>query len=194
QFKTLPIIALTADVEMTDATFFNFGGKIHFLADLNGSGDSVAAIMAGLNGLLEFDVRDATLKTSFITGFGSDLLSSLNPFSKNEETTELLCAIILFDIDDGIAEAHRKIAGKMTEVTYFGGGEINLKTEKINLGVNPRPRKGLGISLGGIAKLVYIGGTLARPTIKLDPKAMAITLGKYSAAVASGGLTWAADL
>ena len=78
--------------------------------------------------------------------------------------------------------------------TYLGGGEINLKTEKIGFGINPKPRKGFGITLGGLAKLVYVGGTLAHPKIKLDPKAMAVQYGKYSAAIATGGITWAADL
>jgi len=186
--------AMTADIEMTDATFINFGGKVHLLANLNGNGNSIAAIMADLDGQLEFDVRDVSLKSSFMTTFGADLLNALNPFSKDEETTELLCGIILFDIKEGIADARRNIAAQMTKITYFGGGEINLKTEKIDFGVNPKPRKGLGISLGGFAKLVYIGGTLAHPKIKLDPKAMAVQTGKYSAAIATGGITWAADL
>jgi uncharacterized protein involved in outer membrane biogenesis len=186
--------ALSTDVELKDATFRDFGGKINLLADLDGSGDSIAAIMAGLDGKFMFDARDATLKKSFMTGFGSGLLDSLNPFRKNKETTELTCAIIVFDIEDGIADANRKIAAQMTDVTWFGSGEINLKTEQIDFGMNPKPRKGLGISLGELAKLVHVGGTLAKPKTRLDPKDLAVKYGKYSAAVATGGLTLVADL
>ncbi len=185
---------LTADVEMTDATFRNFGGKIHFLVDLNGSGDSIAAIMAGLDGQFEFDLQGATLKKSFMTGFGSGILDSLNPFSKDEEETELICAIILFDIEDGVADAKRKIAVQMKDITWFGSGKINLKTEEIDLGMNPESRKGLGIDIGSIAKLVHLGGTLTEPKIELDPKDMAAMYGRYSLSVATGGLTWLADL
>ena len=67
---------LDVDVELTDGTFRNFGGKMHFLVDLKGSGDSIASIMAGLDGHLEFDVRGATLKKSFMTKFGTGLLDS----------------------------------------------------------------------------------------------------------------------
>jgi len=179
---------------MTDATFHNFGGKLNFLVNLDGSGDSIAAIMAGLNGQLMFDVREATLKKSFMTGFGAGLLDSLNPFNKKEDTTELICAVILFDIEDGIADANKKIAAQMTDVTWFGSGEINLKTEEIDFGMTPKSRKALDISLGSLAKLAHIGGTLSHPKIELDPKDVVVKYGKYTAAVATGGLTLAADL
>ncbi len=186
--------SLTADVEMTDATFRYFGGKIHFLADIDGSGDSIAAIMADIDGQLEFDIRDVAFKKSLMTGFGSGILDSLNPFNKNKEETELICAIILFDIEDGVADANHKIAAQMTDVTWFGSGTINFETEEIDFGMSPKPRKGFGFSLGSLSKLVHLGGTLAKPKVELDPKDMAVKYGKYSLGVATGGLTWVADL
>jgi uncharacterized protein involved in outer membrane biogenesis len=183
---------LIVDAELVDGTSLDFGGKIQFIADLNGRGDSIAAIMAGLNGQLKFNVSEATLKKSFMTRFGKSLLSSLNPLNSQKETTELICAIILFDIKDGIADANRKIAAQMTDVTWFGSGEINLKTEKIGFGVNPIPRKGL-LHLGNYAKLVELGGTLAQPNLQIDTKGMAVNYGKYLTAVATGGLTWIAE-
>ena len=185
---------LVADMKLSDATFRDFGGKVNFLVDLEGRGNSVAEIMAGLDGQLQLDVRDVMLKKSLMTGFGSSLLGSLNPFSKDEENTELICAIILFNIEDGIADANKTIAAQMTDVTWFGSGEINLITEEIDFGMNPKPRKGLGISLGSLAKLAHLGGTLAQPKVEFDPKDVAVKYGKYSAAVATGGLTVLADL
>ena len=127
-----------------------------------------------------------------MTEFGKGLFSSLNPLDSQKETTELICAIILFDIKDGIADANRKIAAQMTDVTWFGSGEINLKTEKIGFGVNPIPRKSL-LHLGNYAKLVGVGGTLAQPKLEIDPTDVAVEYGKYTAAIATGGLTWVAD-
>ena len=183
---------LIVDAELVDGTFRNFGGKIHFLADLNGRGDSIAEIMAGLNGQLEFNIRETTLKKSYMTEFGKGLFSSINPLGSKEETTELICAIVLFDIKDGIADADRKIAAQMTDVTWFGSGKINLKTEKIDFGANPIPRKRL-LHMGNYAELVYVGGTLAQPKLQIDPKGMAKKYGKYLVAVGTGGLTWATD-
>jgi hypothetical protein len=183
---------LMVDAELVDGSFRDFGGKIHFLADLNGRGDSITGIMAGLNGQLEFNIRETTLKKSYMTEFGKGLFSSIDPLGSKKETTELICAIVLFDIKDGIADADKKIAAQMTDVTWFGSGKINLKTEEIEFGVNPIPRKRL-LHIGDYAKLVYLGGTLAQPKLQIDPKGMAKIYGKYLVAVGTGGLTWAAD-
>ncbi|MEN8143166.1 MAG: AsmA family protein, partial [Thermodesulfobacteriota bacterium] len=186
--------ALSVDLHLADATFRDFGGNLDLLVDLDGKGDSVAAIMAGLNGVLEVDIQDATLKKSIMTSFGSDLLSHLNPFDKDEDKIELICAIALFNISDGMADAKHKIAAQMTDVTWFGGGEIDLKTEEIGFHFKPKARKGLGISLGSLASLVSVGGTLADPKIRLNLKDVAVKYGKYLAASATGGLSLVADL
>jgi uncharacterized protein involved in outer membrane biogenesis len=186
--------ALGAEIELSNATFRDFGGKVNFLVDIMGSGDSVAEIMAGLDGQLQLDVRDVKLKKTLMTGFGSGLLDSLNPFAKDEEDTELICAIILFDIKEGIADANKTIAAQMTDVTWFGSGEINLITEEIDFGMHSKSRKSLNVGLGGLAKLAHLGGTLAQPKVELDPKHVAVKYGKYTAAVATGGLTVLADL
>jgi hypothetical protein len=60
--------------------------------------------------------------------------------------------------------------------------------------MNPKPRKGVGISVGGLAKLMHVGGTLAKPKIELDPKDIAVKYGKYAAAVSTGGLSLVADM
>lgn len=186
--------ALAVDMRMTDATVRNFGGRLNSFAELNGRGDSVAAIMAGLNGQFEVDVRDVTLKTSFMTGFGSGLFRSLNPFAQDQDETKLVCGALLFDVKDGIANANRRLALQMTDVTWLGGGKINLKTEEIDFGMSPVPRKGTGINLRGFAKLAHIGGTLGKPRIELDPKDIVTKYGKYAAAMATGGISLAAEM
>ncbi len=188
----LPAI-FDVDVQLSNGTFRDFGGRVNFQVDLEGSGNSVAEIMAGLDGQIVFDVRGATLKKSLLTGFGSGLLSSLNPFATHKDTTELTCAIALFDIEDGIASADKTIAAQMPDVTWFGSGEVNLVTEEIDFGMHPKARKGL-VGLGNLASLVHIGGTLANPKIGLDAADVAVKYGKYSAAVATGGLTLLADI
>lgn len=128
-----------------------------------------------------------------MTGFGTGLLSSLNPFTEHSENTELICAIILFDITDGIADAKKRIAAQMTDVTWFGSGEINLRTEEIDFGMHPKARKGI-VNIGTLAGLGHLGGTLAHPKIEFAQKDMAVKYGKYTAAVATGGLTLLADI
>jgi len=186
--------ALSIDINMIDATHRDFGGQFDLMANLKGSGETIAAIMAHLDGKFGFHIQDMTLKKSLMTRFGMGLINSLNPFDKEKETTEIICAAILFNIEDGIADATHKIAALMTDVSWLGSGEINLKTEEIDFGVAPKTRKKLDISLGDLAKLIHVGGTLAEPQIELDPKDVVFKAGKVGAAIATGGITLAADV
>ncbi len=136
---------LSADIDVNDATFRNLGGQLNVVTDLDGKGDSVAAIMASLDGHFELDIKDVTLKKTFMTNFGTGLLESINPFDKEQEETELICMVALFEINDGVADARRKIAAQMPDVTWFGGGKIDFNTEKIAFSFRPKTRKVLDV-------------------------------------------------
>jgi uncharacterized protein involved in outer membrane biogenesis len=179
---------MSAFIKMNSTTFKNFGGKVNLDADLKGAGDSVASLMVGLNGQLILQINDAELKQAFMNDFGAGILNSINPFAK-EETTLLECAIIRMEITDGLVDMNKTIAAQTTKVSWFGSGQINLKTEEFGIGLSPVARKGFGISGGGLAKLVGIGGTLANPVVQLDPKEMVKMYGNFSIAVATGGLS-----
>jgi uncharacterized protein involved in outer membrane biogenesis len=180
--------ALSIDATMKDGTTRHFGGRYNLTVDVDGTGNSIAQVMAGLDGQIIVDVRDLDLEKSAMTQFGRGLLDSLNPFDKEEEKSKLTCGIVRLDIEDGVANANDRIVAQMTRVTWFGGGKINLNDEQIDIGVQSKPRKGLGISVGGLASLVQVGGTLANPKIRLDPKGVAVQYGHNALAVATGGL------
>lgn len=169
-----------------------FGGNLDLDVDLDGHGGSIAAVMGSLNGRFIAALNDYKLNQPAMTKFGSGLFSHLNPLKK--DTTVLECAIVRFDAKDGMADFTKKIAAQTTEVTWFGNGEINLKTEELDLGILPKPRKVLNsLTDLGLAELIHIGGTLAEPSIGIDPKDVALKYGKYSAYIATGGLLWLAE-
>jgi hypothetical protein len=68
----------------------------------------------------------------------------------------------------------------------IGKGDINLKSEKLNIALNPIPKKGVGangvgklhLSLGSLTKPFKLGGTLANPSLAIDAKRAALTIGK----------------
>lgn len=169
-----------------------FGGNFDLDVDLDGKGGTIAAVMGSLDGQFIAAFNDYKLNQSAMTQFGSGFFSRINPI-KND-TTILECAIVRFDAKDGIVDFTKKIAAQTTEVTWFGSGEINLKTEELDFGIHPQPRKALNsLTDLGLAKLVHIGGTLAEPSIGVDPKDVAVKYGKYSAYIATGGLSWLAE-
>ena len=169
-----------------------FGGLFDLDVDLDGNGKSVADIMGSLNGHFAADLQDVELEKSFMSQFGAGLLSNLNPLDSDKTTLE--CAVIRLDIEDGIADFHRKIAAQTTEVTWMGGGEINLKTEELDVGIAPKARGPIsGLTNVGLASLVHVGGTLAEPKIGVDVAEVAKKYVGYTAFVATGGLSFLAQ-
>jgi len=182
---------LKVDLNIVEVPMPNLGGKLDFDADLVGKGRSVAELMGSLNGQMLLVARDGKIEGALVQKFGSGLLS----FAKDKGYTELECGILRVDIKDGIANFDKRLAAQLTEVTWRGGGEIDLKTEKIGIGIAPKPRKGIPISISGeLSSLIYVGGTLKHPQMQLNPKDVAVKYAKYSAYVATGGLSYLAEV
>ena len=170
------------------------GAKTDIESKGKGAGASVSAIMAGLDGnlliktgqgqitarALESDAANALLNT----------LTLFNPAAGRQDASALECAVINFAIKDGIAVADNGIGIATGKINVLGAGNINLKTEALDLGITPRAKAGAGLGAGQLAGLVRLGGTLAAPRAKTDTEA-ALTAGiKAGSTVATGG--WSA--
>lgn len=187
-----PEANLDVKIQFDNFVLPRFGGNLDLDVDLDGHGGTIAALMGSLNGRFIGALNDYQLNQSAMTTFGSGFFSRLNPVKK--DTTVLECAIVRFDVKDGMVDFTKKIAAQTTEVTWFGSGEINLKTEELDFGIHPQPRKALNSMTDlGLAELIHISGTLAEPSIGVDPIDIALKYGKYSAYIATGGLSWLAE-
>ena len=182
---------MDVDINIVEVPMPNLGGKLDFDADLVGKGKSVAELMGSLNGNMVLVMRDGKIEGALVQKFGSGLLS----FAKDKGYTELECGTLRVDVKDGIANFDKRLAAQLTEVTWRGGGEIDLKTEKLGIGIAAKPRKGIPISISGeLSSLMYIGGTLKHPRMQLNPKDVAVKYAKYSAYIATGGLSYLAEV
>jgi len=63
----------------------------------------------------------------------------------------------------------------------------------LDIGVNPKPREGIGLNLAGFADFVRVGGTLSEPTPTTDATGLATAGAKIGAAVVTGGLSLVAE-
>ncbi len=167
------------------------GGKFNLDADLEAAGDSVADLMGSLDGFFVAHLNDAELVETTLTKYGGGFLSNFNPLKKDRTTLE--CAIARFDITDGMVEFEDKIAAQTTDVTWIGGGEINLKTEELDVGLAPKARQVISsLTNLDLASLIHIGGTLAEPDFGIDAMDVAQKYAQYSAFIATGGLSFLA--
>jgi hypothetical protein len=148
------------------------GGPADLAIQAAGSGDSVAAIMSGLNGKLLLKIGQGRIPNNVADKPGVGLIlktfGSLNPLAKSEPYSTLECGVVNFSIKNGIATTDKGIAVQTDKMTMVGSGAVNLKTEQLDLGFRPYAREGIGINIGTIAGAGRVGGTLAEPKLVID--------------------------
>jgi len=173
-------------------------GKLEIDMDIFGRGVSLAEIMADLNGQISLTVDKGRFDNKFLNRLGTDFATTalrlLNPLGGEKKYSEINCFVGHFDINDGIARS--KVFVLDTEyMSFIGSGDIDLGTEGLDFSVKPIPKGGLGIkglgrlsiSMGELAKPLKLAGTLADPSLEVDPKQTAILLGKALGGIALFG-------
>lgn len=170
------------------------GGATALDIRLNGDGASVREIMAGLDGEATVHMGDGSVRRRALELAGADvamqLLDALNPLAAREEYTPLSCAVVRFQVTDGVARAENGIAVETDKVNMVGSGAVDLRAETLDFAVKPEARQGLGINIGGsLAGLVRIRGPLTEPAIGIDQAGAAKTAASIGAALATGGLS-----
>lgn len=174
------------DLEVTEA----LEGRVDVDVDVRGRGGSVAELMAGLNGNTSVVMGKGMIDNKYLAFLGKDLSSGvfrlINPGADEKDRTEINCMVARLDINEGMAKSTALVLDTTT-MSVVGEGVINLKTEGLDLSLKPVPKKEVipvGLNLGELAKPFRLGGTLAKPSLKIDPAETALAIGK-----AIGGMT-----
>jgi uncharacterized protein involved in outer membrane biogenesis len=152
--------------------------------DIKGSGNSIASIMGGLNGYSIVAVSNGVVSNKYINMLGSDfskgVMRLLNPGSESKDYTTIKCLVNRFDVRNGIAEGTVLVAD--TELmSVEGEGDINLKTEVMNISLIPSAKKsvaGYKLNLDELAQPFKLGGTLLKPSLAIDKGKTALSIGK----------------
>ncbi len=174
-------------------------GNLDAMIDLDGTGDSIAALMAGLNGKIRIALKDGKTESKYLDllakYLGSGILQMINPFQQKREYTPINCFVDTVAIDDGKADI--KLLLDTDQTSIFGAGTINLKTESIDLGIKPTPKKtalpaDISFNLNQFSQPFRLGGTLADPHLAIDPGRAAFILAKLAGALALGPIGIAA--
>jgi uncharacterized protein involved in outer membrane biogenesis len=163
-------------------------GKVDMDVNIRAYGRSVAALMAGLNGKITLVMENGRMNNTYIDMLGADVGSSLGKLldsSSEKDYTELNCFVCRFDIKQGLADSTVLVVDTKA-TSLIGDGEIDLKTEKLDLAMRSYPKRGVGISglgklslsIGEFAKPLKLGGTLRNPAFVMDPSQTIITVGK----------------
>ncbi len=185
KINKLDISYLTKELKSTEGLEGNLNANI----DLRAQGSSIAGLMGGLNGKTVLVMGKGRVDNKYIDILGGNLRSSLfrllNPFREETQYTSIHCFVSGFSIKDGIAST-TGLALNTDYMVVVGEGEINLKTERLNLSLKPVPKEGIGtrvtgrlnVSLSELTRPFKLGGTLAHPSLAVDPTQTAIAFGK----------------
>jgi len=177
--------SMLKELDITDVV----EGNLNVDIDLKALGRSVAALMAGLDGHTTIIMSNGRINNKYIDLLGADFSAGVyrlfNPVKEKADYTEINCLVSRFDIDKGFAES-TALVFDTDRMSVVGQGKIDLKTEKLDLSLKPSSKQGVGsssigklsLSLGELAKPFKLGGTIAEPSLALDPTQAAITLGK----------------
>jgi Uncharacterized protein involved in outer membrane biogenesis len=163
-------------------------GILNAKLNLKSSGNSVAALMGELDGVMIAMMSKGRIQNKYLDLLGGDLSSSLfrviNPGGEKEQYTDINCVVTRFDFREGLGDC-TVLACDTKRMSLTGEGAIDLKTEKLNIALNPAPKEGINtgtgkvsLSLSELAQPFTLGGTLAHPSLKLDSKWAAMTFGK----------------
>lgn len=132
--------------------------------NVTGTGNSVAAIMASLNGYSRVLMEEGQAKTEsfdLVVGGLSSVMGTL--FSSKQEWVVLNCLANDFEITNGVAKSRLTLFD--TELlTIRGEGQVDLGQETLAMKVTPAPKT----TTLNVSVPIKIGGTLANPTFTPD--------------------------
>ncbi|MEN8691840.1 MAG: AsmA-like C-terminal region-containing protein, partial [Desulfobacterales bacterium] len=126
-------------------------------------GDSVRSLMANLDGSIGAVMGEGYL-TRYLNLLSVGLSSKVAHFwGKHKKGGEIRCAVVQFDIKNGIA-ASRAFVFDTEAGVLSGEGDINLGTEQVNFLLVPKPKH---LSLSFSTKL-RVSGSVMDPKVRPD--------------------------
>lgn len=158
--------------------------------ELSGSGGTIRELAAGANGSVALRAGagelDNELRGFLLRDFLKQLLSAINPMTKESKRTKLNCGFLEIDVVDGIATS-RALGFQTDQLSVASIGTVDLATENLDLSFRVKQREGVGVSLAGaVNPYIKVGGTLAKPALKIDTKRGLLT---GTIAVLTGGMS-----
>ncbi|MDF2764739.1 MAG: putative protein involved in outer rane biosis, asmA [Rhodospirillales bacterium] len=140
------------------------GGKADLDLDVRGEGESVRAIMAGLDGSSRMVMGPGKINNRFAKILLADL-GGVITFSGSGDSSDINCMVSDFGIAQGRATA-KALVLDTNGATILGSGGIDLRSERLDLRFDPNAKQ---TNLANLAVPVKVGGTLASPSVVPDP-------------------------
>jgi len=149
----------------TDAAQPPFEGLLRARVTVTGEGRSIHQVAASANGTVTAVLPHGIIRASLAELMGLDLRGLGFLASKNKQDTAIRCAVASFQARQGVLTAQNWLVDTdLVQVT--GGGIAHLDSESLDFAFRAHPK---GLRLVRLRAPVLLQGTLAHPTIRIQP-------------------------
>jgi len=145
-------------------------GAISGDVTLSGSGNSIALMLGSSDGDVGLGMGRGHIGNLIMELAGLDIAESLKFLLTDDRQIPLRCAFADFGVRDGLMTS-RALAFDTSDTLIVGEGTIDLKNEKLDLLLKPRPKDR---SILTFRSPLRIGGTFADPSFFPDLKALGL--------------------
>jgi uncharacterized protein involved in outer membrane biogenesis len=152
-------------------------GRLNGRIDLQGEGNSIAAMLAAADGDLQVGMGSGRFSNLLLELAGLDVAESLKFLLGKDKTVKLRCAYGDFAVEEGLVKT-RSMVFDTSDTIMFGEGSLDFEGEKLAFELRPEPKDFSPVSLRGP---LQIGGTLKDPTFRPQAKSL---LGRAALAAA----------
>lgn len=151
-----------------DASYIS--GMLSGRGDLAGQGNSVAQLMASLDGQVLTWVEKGQLSRLVTEVAGLHVLEALGLLIQGDEPAPLRCGVARFDVRNGVMTP-KPVVVDTGRSTILVSGQVSLADERLALTVTSTPRHFTLISL---RTPIDVTGTLSDPQVRLRPAPMGV--------------------
>jgi uncharacterized protein involved in outer membrane biogenesis len=153
---------------------------------LESAGATTREIAADLSGSLRVESTGGLIVNSRVEAWFDDffmqLFEAVLPDSEDDRQTRIDCGVLDASFERGMFRARPGLVVRTDRLNLFARGEVDLASERMDIGFRTEARRGVGVSVGKILNpFVRVGGTLGNPALRLDA----------TGAVISGTAAWA---
>ena len=157
-------------------------GDINGLIELAGRGDSVGDLLGSANGKVGVFLDGGKISRFMMELVAMDIWGVARVKLKGDDSIEIRCAIADFGVKDGMMRTNAFVFDTQV-VNVEGTGSVNLKSEEMDVTLNPHPKDR---SVASLNSPLYIRGTFGAPKVAPDWKRMGV---RGAGAVAMGILS-----
>ena len=144
-------------------------GDINGLIELTGRGDTVAELLGASNGKIGVYLDGGRISKFMMELVAMDIWGAARvKLGGDKSNVDIRCAIGDFAVKDGVMNTNAFVFDTQV-VNVEGTGTVNLKSEQMDLTLNPHPKDR---SVASLNSPLYIKGTFGEPKVAPDWKKM----------------------